>query len=298
MKTNAIDKLRAIEVMLNTSQQLCVMPDYLTVIKEKLKHFLDDYSEPDSGADMPDMPMNNQPDITGDAITVINASGLLVKAGDLDEDIEAMCGICNIDRVTEELKEASEDENANLICMVFDSCGGDACGIRELAELISTVSDNKLLIGYCDTIAASGCYWLASQCGIFVCSKSSTIGNVGCYTERVDMTEQLKEDGVKVNIISDGAMKIWGHPATIMSKEEEAYIQETVSTIATQFRQAILSHRQVDVQYLQGQVFLGEKAADPTINLADLNVSDLDSLITFFVQTTYIGGNEYLAKIV
>jgi ClpP class serine protease len=121
---------------------------------------------------------------------------------------------------------------------------------------------------------------------MFFCSDDSKIGNVGAFKERVSMVDNLEQNGISVRIIQDGAYKTYGHPATKMTTEEEKTIQEQVSTVATWFRDAVQSKRKVSTDNLQGQTFFGEKASDPSINLADGNFNSIEDLLSVFLLLT------------
>lgn len=225
----------------------------------------------------------------GETVEIIDVCGYLLKAGGLDPELCEAVGICDIDNVRAELNEAAQDENVSLIVINFDTPGGEATGVKELARLIAEVSNTKLLIGYCSGLCASGGYWLASQCSSFFVSDSCYVGNVGCWHSRLDLTEYNKMNGIKVSVISDGEYKTFGNPDTVMSDLEEATIQKGVSTIANDFREAITSARpNVATDNLQGQIFSGEQATDPNINLADDNFDSLEDLLNVFVRLNYL----------
>jgi ClpP class serine protease len=285
MKITSHQKLCSVNAMLNGGYDFVVMPTKHYETRAKLQAFLDGYKADDDtdAAVVPEEPPQLP---TPNNIEVIPVVGELVKAGGLDPDLCAQFGICDIDNVAADLKKAASDDSVQVICMLFDSGGGEVVGVRELAELIKATTAKKLVLGACFTLCASGAYWLASQCSAFFCNYSSTIGNVGCYVERPDLSEQLKQQGVVINLVQSGAFKTFGHPATVMSETEKRQIQERVDIIGNEFRQAVLANRDIDPQYLQGQCFLGEQAA--TNHLADANVSDLDTLLTFFAGYAYI----------
>lgn len=279
-----LEQFQTIKAKLNASEAWTVLPDRHGESKAKIQSLIDDGYETDELSPVP----NPMSEVGSGPFEIIEVSGELIKGGGLDEIICALCGVCDIDNISAQLKSAAADDSVSIIVLNFNSPGGSALGVKELSELISSVSQQKMVLGYTSTLCASGGYWLASQCSMFFCSDSCKVGNVGCWQERVDMTEALDKAGVKVNIIKDGEFKVMGHPATEMSDKEEQMIQESVTTIAEQFRQSILSNRQVDPQFLQGQVFFGEKAADRAINLADGNANDLDTLLIVFANLTYL----------
>ncbi len=283
---DTLSQLYTVKTLLGRTVPFTVNPKERLATQEKVASFISNYKAEDDELEESEQPA---PVEFGETVEVIDVCGYLLKAGGLDPDLCELIGICDIDNVRDELTEAAQDENVSLIVINFDTPGGEVIGIKELARLIASVSDTKLVIGYCSGLCASAGYWLSSQCSSFFVSDSSVIGNVGCYQERYDFTEANKQAGLKIDIISDGEYKTFGNPDTVMSDLEKETIQEQVSTIANQFREAIISARpSVSVDNLQGQIFSGEQATDPNTNLADDNFDSLDDLLSVFVRLNYL----------
>ena len=90
---------------------------------------------------------------------VIPVIGILLKGA--SEDEEAEFGLCNIDRISEALDEASADESVTDICLSFDSPGGEVTGIPELARKIALINDTiKPICAWTEKMSCSAAYWI------------------------------------------------------------------------------------------------------------------------------------------
>lgn len=119
--------------------------------------------------------------------------------------------------------------------------------------------------------------WLASQCQQFYCSGSSYVGSIGVWTAYLDMSKAMKKEGVNMQAISAGKFKLMGAYWKPLTDEEKAILQTRVDKIHAQFKDAILSRRQISDEFMQGQIFDGREACE--IGLCDGEVDDIEELI-------------------
>ena len=93
--------------------------------------------------------------------------------------METMCGGCDLDEVCDMLDMAEQDDTVARVLLDFRTPGGTVTGIPEMARKIANYS--KPTIGFTDSECCSAGYYLASQCGKFYATESSTVGSVGVY---------------------------------------------------------------------------------------------------------------------
>ncbi len=190
---------------------------------------------------------------------------------------EISCGGVSLDYVCDHLKVGSMDKSITRILLDFDSPGGTVTGVPECADLIAKITETKEVIAFTETACCSGAYWLASQCSEIYCTGSSRVGSIGVYSIFEDWTEALKEEGIKINAISAGEMKLAGAYFKPMTDKERAMFQSRTDKIYSQFKSTVSKTRGLDDDSMQGQVFDGEDAKER--NLVDAIIPDMDSLI-------------------
>jgi signal peptide peptidase SppA len=189
--------------------------------------------------------------------------------------LERFCGGFDVNTLSKWLDYADASWQVERVILDIRSPGGTVTGIPEAAAKISGLS--KDVLAFTDSECCSGALYLASQADEFFATESAQVGSVGVYSVFTDRTKQLDELGIKVNAISAGKFKLAGAPFKTMTDDERKMFQERVDNIHRKFKAAVVSVRQVDEQYLQGQVFDGEEAAE--IGMTSGTVDDIEDLM-------------------
>ena len=186
-------------------------------------------------------------------------------------------GMVDVDDITTALKIA-DNADTTAVILVINSPGGSSTGVEETGVVITKLTDNKPVFVFCDTICASAAYWLAScSNGIFV-TPSSEVGSIGVFAKVVDYSENLKMQGINVQVFSAGEMKTMGQGEKPLTDKESEYIQNDINEQWEKFKAVVKNNRgDVKEETMQGQLFNGEKAVEA--NLADEVVPDFDTLL-------------------
>jgi len=190
-------------------------------------------------------------------------------------DIPASSCGCGMDVVSAMIDEAQADRSVQTILFDFRTPGGSVNGIPEMAAKIA--SSRKQTVAFTGSECCSAGVWLATQCQSFFCSPSATVGSIGVWTAYADLTKQMKKEGVAIQSISAGKYKLMGAYWKPLSDEEKAMLQADVDKIYAQFKDAVNARRQVDDEFMNGQVFDGEKACE--IGLCDGLIDEIGELI-------------------
>jgi len=189
--------------------------------------------------------------------------------------LETMCGGCDLDRVAAMAQDAESNPDVKEMLFDFRSPGGTVTGTPELARRIARMS--KRTVAFTDSQCCSGALYLASQCREFYATESSEVGSVGVWSAYFDYSRALAMDGVNVQEISAGKYKTAGAYWKPLTPEERQMLQAQVDKIYREFKDAVTSRRQIDDQYLQGQVFSGQEAVE--IGMVDGLVEDISELL-------------------
>jgi ClpP class serine protease len=69
------------------------------------------------------------------------------------------------------------------------------------------------------------------------------VGSVGVITMHLDWTQRIKDDGLKVTIITYGSRKAEGSPLRELSDEALAAIQQDINTMGELFVNTVARNR-------------------------------------------------------
>lgn len=133
------------------------------------------------------------------------------------------------------LSMALADTNIGSVLIEFDTPGGSAYLVQEVADMIRAARGTKPIVGIANPEACSGGYWVLSQCDMACITLSGITGSHGAYRVHVDETKALEMDGVKVELIraTDSPAKILANPWEPLTEEgragEKAMVNQTMA---------------------------------------------------------------------
>jgi capsid assembly protease len=184
---------------------------------------------------------DNSPAAVG-AVSVIPVVGLLSGA------MQQVSGAKSLDDFRAEFRAAVSDPEVSAIVLDFDSPGGTVDLVPETAAEIRAATKVKPVVGVANAMAASAAYWLLTACSEAVCTPSGEVGSVGVYSAHQDMSEMMRQKGVKTTFISAGKYKTTGNMFEPLSDEAKAKIQDDVDAVYEDFVGAVAKNRGVSVQ--------------------------------------------------
>jgi signal peptide peptidase SppA len=183
--------------------------------------------------------------------------------------------------LTAQFRQALNDTNCKAIVFDVDSPGGSVEGVIELAQEIFNARKQKPITAVCNSMAASAAYWLASAASEVVCTPSGLCGSIGVFMLVQDVSEALKTEGVKINLIKAGKFKAEGHPTQPLSDDAREFLQSQVDGMYSTFVKAVAQQRgtsqgAVREGYGQGRALFAAEAVKA--GLAD-RVGTLDDVL-------------------
>lgn len=207
-------------------------------------------------------PLDNTREVTvQNGVARIPVVGTILRRAGLFADIS---GGVSTETIAKDFATAYNDATVHSILFVFDSPGGEAKGINELASAIREKRDigEKRIEAYCDGICASGAYWLASATSYVTTDPTSAIGSIGV----VSRVQDPKAAGRKTTL------EFWNarSPKKRMdpsSYEGQAAIQEYIDDLGDEFIQSVAENRgvsfgEVERDFGQGFVMIGRRALE------------------------------------
>lgn len=164
---------------------------------------------------------------------------------------------------TEEMAEAG----VKTIVMEVTSGGGEASHVFEACEEIRSICDEHgiRLIGYADTMAASGAYALISICDEVIANPSASLGSIGCVIALMDTSKAMEKAGLKRIFITSGKNKVPFAEDGSFKKEFLEELQKDVDRINEEFAAHVSKYTGLTVEEIKGleaKLFDAEKAVE------------------------------------
>lgn len=182
--------------------------------------------------------------------------------------------------VADEIKKAMADAQVTKIILDVDSPGGDVpTGIISLCDLITASRKEKPIYAVTDGEIYSAAYWICAAATKVISTKDAETGGIGIYVATKDLSKQLEQQGVAVEVISSGVYKAAGIQGTPLTDKQREQITARVAFLYEQFVETVEGNRKIKKEYLQGQSYYGLQALE--LGFVDRLVPDFNSAVAW-----------------
>nr|WP_276581258.1 S49 family peptidase [Morganella morganii] len=175
-----------------------------------------------------------------EGIAVIPVYGTLVQKLGTLRPYSGMTGYDGIRRV---FLTAINDPEVKGICLDIDSPGGEVAGCFDLVDLIYAERGKKPIHAILSENAFSAAYAIASAADKICVPRTGGVGSVGGIVIHCDWSQRIKDDGLKVSIITYGNRKAESNPYVALSDEAQAAIQHDVDEMGRLFVSTVSRNR-------------------------------------------------------
>lgn len=157
------------------------------------------------------------------------------------------------------------DRGVKAILLNIDSPGGSVFGIPELGAKILVGRDEKKIVAFANSTAASAAYWLASQCSEIVVTTGGRVGSIGVIAAHTDESKAEEMQGIKTTYITAGKFK--GEGMKPLTDDSQAAMQAEVNTLYDSFVAAVAKGRgvtanRVESDFGQGRMKFAKDAVE------------------------------------
>jgi len=214
-----------------------------------------------------------------------------------------VCGFMEIDpEPTQWLKGKStstkllEDEiislikNDNVKAIIFDACspGGSVGNIEKIGNLIYNNRENKKFILLVNNRAESSCFWSLSACQeIYMVDNMCKVGSIGAIGFHVDESNKLKNEGIIITEVVDGALKNALSANKPIDETGVKILSEQTRHTRSIFIKNVSRNRNIDEQKVvdmaTGESFFTEKAIE--LGLVD-GIKSLHDIVKTLGEST------------
>lgn len=192
-----------------------------------------------------------------DGLCVLPIYGTLVKRA---SGMDALSGMTSYEAIQADIDDAMNDPSCTAIVCDFDSPGGEAAGMFDLATYLTSLRGQKPLVGIANDHAYSAAYALASCMDRLLVTTVGGTGSVGVVMMHCDQSGYDKDKGLKYSYIFSGDHKVDWSPHQALSKETIATAQAECDSIRQMFVQLVARNRSVDAQAVydtQARTYMG-----------------------------------------
>lgn len=175
-----------------------------------------------------------------EGIAIIPVYGTLVQKLGTLRPYSGMTGYDGIRRV---FLTAVNDPEVKGICLDIDSPGGEVAGCFDLVDLIYAERGKKPIHAILSENAFSAAYAIASAADKIYVPRTGGVGSVGVIVIHCDWSQHIKDDGLKVSIITYGNRKAESNPYVALSDEAKAAIQHDVDEMGRLFVSSVSRNR-------------------------------------------------------
>jgi signal peptide peptidase SppA len=198
--------------------------------------------------------------ISAEGIATIPVEGILARKPDV---YEMLYGVEDTSAILDMVETAQNSPDVRGILVLGDSPGGFVTGGPEVADAIKQTNKQKPVVAWTGGTMASLAYYICSQAGTVVASRSSQVGSIGVMAAYADYTKAREQSGVKLEVIrnKEADFKSPGAYGTALNDDQRAHIQERIQASFKDFKKAVQTARpQVKDDAMRGQVFTGSEA--------------------------------------
>ena len=192
-------------------------------------------------------------------IAVIYANGNIIDG----DDVEQVAG----DRFASIISGVRKDSTVKAVVFRVSSPGGSVFASEKIKNEIDLLREKKPVIASYGAYAASGGYWVSSNCDYIFSNAGTLTGSIGVFSMIPEFSKTLK-DIAHVNITTvstnrHGDMYSGTRP---LDKAETEYMQASVERIYDRFTTLVSEGRGMDKDYVdsiaQGRVWAGSDALE------------------------------------
>ena len=165
----------------------------------------------------------------------------------------------NLESVDPLLKKAFAMRRVKAVVLVINSPGGSpvqsaliGARIRQLAK-----KHNVPVLAFCEDVAASGGYWLATAADEIYANQASVIGSIGVISAGFGFPQALEKLGVERRIYTSGKSKSMLDPFRPEVEEDIAYLKDLQSDIHQTFIEQVKSRRGSRLAASEDELFSG-----------------------------------------
>jgi len=175
-----------------------------------------------------------------------------------------------VDDIVAKLKQAREDDEVKAVLLHIDSPGGEVMASDVLYHEVRKTAEEKPVVAYFDSVAASGAYYAAMGADTIVANELCITASIGVIMQTINVEQLAAKVGVSALTFKSGKMKDLLNPARTPTPEEMAYVQALIDETYAKFVGIVARERQLDEAQLRAELADGRIVSGKTAKAAGL----------------------------
>jgi len=222
------------------SHPWAVMPEMLSMIASILARRIAGQEVDRAEIEAALVNRKNLPQPRAGSIAIIPVYGVIAPRMNL---MSEMSGGTTFEKLSSQLREVVANKAISTIVLDVDSPGGSVAGNAEFVSEIMRARTKKPVIAVAKYLMGSAAYHLSAAATEIVAEPSAHVGSIGTYMIHNDLSEALKQLGVKRTFISAGEGKVDGNSAEPLSEQAHARMDALVDDAFGQFVSNVVKGR-------------------------------------------------------
>ncbi len=199
-------------------------------------------------------------------VSVVRLSGVIASGGSFGSSPLNDAGLAPL------LERAFRKGKPKAVALAINSPGGSPVQSSLIGARIRRLSEETEVpvYAFCEDVAASGGYWLASAADKIFVDASSVVGSIGVISASFGFHELLEKHGIERRVHTQGENKSLMDPFRPEKPEEVARLLALQKVIHQNFKDQIESRRMGRLatrDLFTGEIWVGQDAID--VGLAD-----------------------------
>lgn len=182
----------------------------------------------------------NLPQPRAGSVAVIPIYGVIAPRMNL---MTEMSGGVTYEKLSSQLRAAMGDKTVKTIVLDVDSPGGSVSGNAEFAAEVLRARTKKPIIAQAQFSMGSAAYQIGAAATEIAAAPSARVGCIGTFSIHNDLSEALKQLGVKRTFLYAGEGKVDGNEAEPLSDSARTRIQALIDSAYGQFVNTVVKGR-------------------------------------------------------
>ena len=171
-----------------------------------------------------------------DKVAIVEVQGLLMEEA-------GFFGGGSYNYISEQLKQAAEDDSVRAVILEVNSPGGGVTASDILAHKVLELKDKKTVTVSMKGLAASGGYYISAPADRIYAYPTTITGSIGVIWTSLNASKLMDKVGLADETVKSGPLKDFGSPFRPMTPEDRAVIEGIIQDAFVRFKDVVAKGR-------------------------------------------------------
>lgn len=224
-----------------------------------------------------------------DGVATVPVRGPMFRYANL---MTMLSGATSTQMLARDFQLAIDSPDVRAVVVNYDTPGGQADGIAELAAAMRAARGRKPIVAYVGDWAASAGYWLATAADEIVLSPTGKVGSIGAVMVGSDASMREAQQGVRRTVFRSSVSPLKNPDPG--SSAGQAEIQALLDALAERFVAAVAENRGVTVETVIAEFGQGGLVPKPEEAIARGMADRIGSFESLIAELAAAGSNRVI----